>query len=318
MRALTFLAIVALAAGCDDNGGTDAGTDSGPAGDSGTVSVCPTTEVPAPEELMGPCCYRFDQSGQMDTPELRLTYLELVEPVGSPLSSMTLRNVLNRSMQAERFNWLFRVDGATADGDVNITTGYGRRNPDGTYAYSTGAAEGDMDTWCPVEIPATLAGETVNSGELDGAITVPVFDEAGTTLQVELRLVALSIQDSSWTENRSCIGAKTARPFTYMPDAQLTAYIEVEPSRTQMIMVPPVVTTVCAAIAGALDDATYCETFSQGEWDIPPDSLCDTSGCMRNTDGMTNICDPATTCNAWRIVGAFAAAGVDINNGLCP
>jgi len=315
------MAIVALAAGCDDEDPM-MGTDAGPAGDAGPpASVCPTDPeaVPAPEELMGACCYRTDQSMAQDAPEMRLTYIELDEPASSPLSSMTLRRVLNESMQDETFNWLFRVEGADADGDVNIVTGFGRRTAEGTYEFSQGAGgtEGDPDTWCPVEIPAQLAGETVNSSELDGAITVPVFDDAGEMLQVELRLRALSIEDSTWTENRSCVGAKTNRPFTYTPAATLAAFIEVEPARTQMINVPPVVTTVCAAIAGALDDEAYCEDNAQGDWMVPPDSLCDATGCMQNTDGMTDVCDPATTCNAWRIVGSFAAAGVEITNGTC-
>jgi len=316
MRVVAFLAIVALAAGCDDE---EPMTDAGPAEDAGEVSVCPTSDVPAPEELTGACCYRTDQSANQDAPEMRLTYIELDEPSASPLSSMTLRLVLNEAMQDETFNWLFRVEGADADGDVSIVTGFGRRTAEGTYEFSQGSAgsEGDPDTWCPVEIPATLAGETVDSSELDGAITVPVFDDAGEMLQVELRLRALAIQDSEWSEDRSCIGFKTNRPFTYMPAATLTAFIEVEPSRTGTINVPPVVTTVCAAIAGALDDENYCEDNPQGDWLVPPDSLCDATGCTQNTEGMTDVCDPATTCNAWRIVGSFAAAGVEITNGTC-
>ena len=208
LTSLIAMAMVA-AAGCDDGGGTDAGgTDAGVAGDSGPPpSVCPTTNVPAPEELMGACCYRHEQTDQHDAPELRLTYLELSEPLNSPLSSMTLRTVLNTAMQDETFNWLFRVEGASADGDVSIVTGFGRRNTDGTYNFSAGSGDGDPDTWCPVTIPATLTGESVTSSNLDGAITVPVFDDAGEMLQVELVLRALSIQDSNWSENRSCIGA---------------------------------------------------------------------------------------------------------------
>ena len=63
------------AAGCDDGGGTDAGgTDAGVAGDSGPPpSVCPTTNVPAPEELMGACCYRHEQTDQHDAPEHGVT-----------------------------------------------------------------------------------------------------------------------------------------------------------------------------------------------------------------------------------------------------
>ena len=323
MRASSiFLACAIVCAGMGCDGETDPGTDAGPAEDAGPLELCPTENVPAPEELMGPCCWRDDNSTQQDAPEFRLNYLELTEPADSPLSSITLRRVLNEAMQDESFSWLFRTDGASADGDVTITTGYGTRQADGTYAFSQGAADGDPDTWCPVEIAATLAGETVNSGPIDGAITIPIFDDTGTMLQIELTLRNLSIQDATWTEERACVGFKTPRPFTYEPDAQLTAFIEVEPSRTQMISVPPVETTVCSAIAGALDDATYCDTVDQSEWISPPDSLCDMTGCTRNADGMTDVCDPTIAgpggCNAWRIVGQFAAAGVDITNGACP
>ncbi len=321
MRALTFLAIVAVATGCDT---TPPETDAGPPPDAAPRRLCPTEGVPSPDELMGPCCWRVEQSGQTDAPEMRLNYLEITEPTGSPLASMTLRRVLNESMQDETFNWLIRIDGAGADGSVNVVTGFGRRNADGTYSFSQGSAgaDGDPDTWCPASIPATLAGETVMSTELDGALTVPVFDDAGVTLQVELVLRALTIREATWTENRSCIGSKTNRPFTYMPGATLAAYIEVAPSRTQMINVPPVVTTVCAAVAGALDDATYCDTVAQADWMIPPDSLCDATGCRQNAAGMTDVCNPTSTdaggCNAWHLVAGFAAGGVDIANGTCP
>lgn len=314
MRALTFFVIGLVAAGCDNTSGTDAGVDSGP-----PPRLCPSTpDVPAPEELMGPCCWRNDNSTQQDAPEFRLTYLELIEPVGSPLASMTLRTVLNGAMQDETFSWLFRTEGAAADGPVTIVTGYGKRQADGTYMFSAGAADGDPDAWCPVSIPATLAGETVTSDPIVGAVTIPIFDDTGTILQVELTLRNISIDNATWTEARACVGFKTARPFTYTPDAQLTAFIEVEPSRTQVIMVPPVETTVCAAIAGAIDDPTYCEVVPRNMWMTMPNSLCDAAGCTKNTDGMTDVCDPATTCNAWQVRGAFAAGGVDITNGTCP
>lgn len=305
--------------------GTDGGTDSGPA-DAAAPRLCPTEDVPAPEELMGPCCWRNDNSTQQDAPEFRLTYLALTEPEGSPLASITLRIVLNQAMQDESFSWLIRTEGASADGPVTVITGFGRRQSDGTYAFTTGEAEGDPDAWCPAEIPATLTGETVRSERIPGAITIPIFDDDGTTLQIELTLRNLSIDNATWSEMRACVGAKTARAFTYVPAAHLTAFIEVEPSRTQNIVVPDVVeTTVCAAIAGALDDGTYCDRIPQADWMTPPDSFCDAvSGCTRNTIGMTDVCDPGDAvagCNAWQIGGDFAAAGVDIRDivdGVCP
>ena len=312
LRLLTALLAIAGLTACDG----DIGVDAGPMTDSGPRRLCPTDGVPNADELMGPCCWRDDQSTQHDAPELRLNYLEITEPTGSPLASATLRTVLNRSMQDESFNWLMRFEGADADGAVNVLTGFGRRNMDGTYNFSDGTGM-DMPSWCPAQIPGALTGERVTSDEIPGTLTIPVFNDAGTMLQVELALRSLSIVEANWTEGRACIGAKSNRPLLYTTGATLSAYIEVEGSRTQMIDVPPVVTTVCAAIAGALDLASYCEDNAQGDWTIPPDSLCDAAGCTQNADGMTDVCDPATTCNAWHLVAGFAAAGVDIANGAC-
>lgn len=319
-----------LAPGCDgDDGGEDAGppmTDAGPScdpppdlpeGTRPTEVTCPT-EAPAPEEQMGTCCYRHSNADQLDTPEFRLTYLDIVAPVGAPLSSTTVGSILNESVQLEEFNWLFRVEGAGADGDVNIVTGFGRREDDGTYVFSQGSAgsEGDPDAWCPVEVPATLAGDRVTSGPIDGSITVPVFDETGEELQVELTLREIAIEESTWAEDRSCVGWQVSRPFTYHPAGLLTGFVEVEPSRDQIIRSGPIEANVCAAIAGQLN-LDYCEVNDQADWAYKPDALCDESGCRANTPCETDVCDPATECNAWLFAAHFAAAGVDITNGLC-
>lgn len=321
---LTGLALV-LALGCGGGNETDGGvgpTDGGcpvplalPTGTRPASVTCPT-EAPSPEEQMGTCCYRRSNADQLDAPEMRLTYLRIVAPVNSTLTSQILTTILGQAMQDETFNWLFRVEGAGADGDVNIVTGFGRRQTDGTYAFSSGTGD-DPARWCPVSIPATLSGETVTSGPIEGAVTVPIFDEAGENVQIELTLRQVAIDTSTWGEDRSCVGWKVSRPLTYQPAGQLSGFIERDAARTAMINVPPVNTTVCSAIAGEdLGDAAYCDR-PQSEWRIPPDSLCDASGCRANRPCEADVCDPATTCNAWRIVAHFAAAGVDITNGRC-
>lgn len=321
--------------GCDDGtvDPTDSGTGGGDAGmvcqtppdlpegtrpDPSAVS-CPTEATPAPDEQMGSCCWRNSNAGQLGTPELRLSYIDIVGPAGSPLSSGTVRRVLNEAVQEETFNWLIRTEGADADGDVTITTGFGRRTADGTYEFSqgSGGAEGDPDAWCPVTIPASLAGETVTSNPIDGSITVPIFDEAGVEVQVELTLRNVAIETATFGEDRSCVGWQVSRPFTYHPEGLLTGYVEVEPSRTGTINTPGVMTTVCSALAGSLS-LTYCEDTPQAEWAIKPDALCDASGCQANTACGDDVCDPATECNAWRFVAHFAANGVDITNDACP
>jgi hypothetical protein len=326
---------VVIAAGCDDGEAeVDAGTDAGevetcgdavecmpipelPGGTRPAVEdvMCPTTGTPAPEEQMGTCCWRHSNAAQLDTPEMRLTYIDIVAPVGSELSSMVLGTVLNMNNQDESFNWLFRVEGAEADGPVTVTTGFGRRQADGTYQFSNGMAP-DNASWCPVQIEANLAGEELTSGPSEGTIVIPIFAADNTTVQVELNLRQITVERATWGEDRSCVGWKSNRPFTYTPAGTLSGFIEVAASREGMIVVPPINTTVCAAIAGSLADATYCD-MPQDCWDTRPDSICDATGCRANTCD-TQVCDPNTDCNAWRLVAHFAAAGVDITNDVCP
>lgn len=319
---VSMMALAATLAGCDGDGGEDAGTDSGPPVDAGEFSACPTSMVPAPEELMGACCWRSSNEDQLDMAELRITYLNITAPEASPLSTMTVGRVLNESLQEERFNWLFRVE-SMGDGPVTITTGYGRRNDaDGTYEFSQGMGSGDPAEWCPIQLMGDIAGEEVNTTPVDGAITVPVFDETGMNLQIELQLLNISIENSTFSENRTCIGSKSARPYTYEPAATLVGYVDVATARTQDLMVGTINASVCAVLAGSIDDPMYCD-MDQSMWISQPDSFCDASGCTRNTPGMTDVCDPANGdpmsggCNAWQFVAEFAAAGVDITNGLC-
>lgn len=340
-RTLLFVmmaALVGLTTGCDgDGGGADAGSDAGPGGPScppppelpsgdrpdPSEVECPTVSTPAPEEQMGTCCWRHSNADQLDSPELRLTYLRIVAPVGSTLTSGTLATVLNQAMQEETFNWLIRAELTESGDQAAITTGFGRRGADGTYAFSSGAAEGDPDSWCPVSIDATVDGETISSDPIEGSITVPIFDDEGENVQIELTLREIAIGQATLGEDRSCVGWKTSRNFTYHPEGVLTAFIEVETARTGMIEVPPIETTVCTAIAGEnLSDVTYCDDTPQSEWKTPPDSLCDETGCRQNTPCETDVCDPAVPaaeggCNAWALVAQFAAAGVDITNGAC-
>lgn len=338
---------VLFAVGCDDgNGEADAGSDAGEAclmvpelandeadrPDPSEVTCPDDDTVPAPAEQMGSCCWRYNnEPDQHDTPEFRLTYIEIVGPPGSPLSSRTVRTVLNEAVQEEGFNWLIRVEDAGADGPVNIVTGFGRRQPDGTYQFSEGSASSnpvtgdpDSDEWCPVEVPATLTGDVITSDPIDGSITVPVFNEEETEVQIELTLRNIAVEQGTWGEDRSCIGWNVSRPLTYAPQAVLSGYVEVEPSRTQVIMTTGVETNVCAALAGALS-LTYCEDNPQSEWAIQPDSYCDATGCTANEEcAEPTVCNPdggdaggLPGCNAWRFVAQFAAAGVDITNGLC-
>lgn len=274
-----------------------------------------STMAPDPGTQMGPCCYRLNQSTQRDSPEMRIRHITLNAPVGSTLASPVVLSLLNSALEDESFNWLFRIEGMGGDGPVNIVTGFGVRDPAGTYAFDLGPefAGGEFP---PVTIPATATGDRVQSSEFDGSVTVPVLNEAGTEVQIELTLRNLQIVDSYASVDRSCVGGWTMGR-TWIEPASLTAYITVEDARSGTIVIPSpaITTTLCAAIAGGLNNAAYCDENVQADWTIQPDSLCTATGCERNPGcGDTSVCDPATTCNAWYLAGTFAAQGIDITN----
>jgi hypothetical protein len=274
--------------------------------------TCPSSGVTGDPGVMGACCYRRSQADQHDAPELRLRYIEIVEPPDpSPLHGTIVGGVLNTALQEETFHWLFRSEGAETDGPITITTGFGRRNADWTYSFSTGAAGGDPDTYLPVTIPATLTGESITSGVITDPLTVPIFDEAGEVVQIELILHSIQVLSTTLSEDRSCIDALAARG-TFSTAASLSGYIRVDEAIDGVIMLSGITASLCGVVAGSVTSATYCTDNAQGTWMVNPNSLCDAAGlCHR--DGEAGVdCDPATTCNAWYLEANFASHGIDI------
>jgi hypothetical protein len=308
------LVSLALAlAGCPSTPATDAGSGGGDTGgstlDTGPASAtCPSRNVPSPEEQMLPCCYRYSQADQQATPEMRLRFIEIDEPAMSPLASTAVESVLNNGLQEETFNWLFRTTGAAADGPIEISTGYGVRNADGTY--TLGSAE-----YPPITLPGTLADETVTTDTVLGPLAIPIFDETGTILQIVLTLRSVRVVEANLTDMRNCIGTRRGNSFT--TDASLEGFVTVADAREGMINVPPIMSTLCSVIAGELATPAgmmpMCDR-PQSTWTAKPDSLCDDMGCEANPAGSTSVCDPDTTCNAWRLLANFAAVGIDITD----
>ncbi len=277
--------------------------------DAPVTLMCPTRDIPSPEELTLPCCYRASQADQQASPELRLAFLDIVEPAGSELAGDVVGPLLNTSIRTELFQWLFRAEGADADGDITITTGFGRRGASGTYTFSTGTAP-DNPEWAPVTLSGTLTGENIMTTPYDGVLTVPIFDETATVVQIELQLTAVRVLNSTFSDSRNCIGTLLS-PTRYMTGATLGGFVTVASATDGAIMFPGVNTTLCGVIAGSLLDAEYCNTTAQGDWTVPPDSRCDGNVCFQN-----GTCDPAVVgdggCNAWYLEANFAAAGVNI------
>jgi len=303
------LSSLALAlAGCPS---TPVGNDAGMGGgdDAGApMQRCPSSMVPSPEEQMLPCCYRYSQADQQDTPEMRLRFIQIDEPAMSPIASTAVETVLNTGLQEETFNWLFRTTGAAMDGPIEISTGYGVRNTDGTY--TLGSAE-----YPPIMLPGTLTGESVVTDTVLGPLDIPVFDETGTVLQLVLTLRSVRVIEANMTDMRNCIGTRRGNSFT--TDASLEGFIAVEDALEGMINVPPIMSTLCSVIAGELATPLgmmpLCDR-PRSEWDALPDSLCEADGCTANPAGSTSVCDPLTTCNAWRLLANFAAVGIEITD----
>lgn len=305
MKPSLSLALVLTLAGCPTTPPTgDTGT---PMVDAPSTLRCPRTNVPNADETMLPCCYRVSQAGST-APELRLRFIDITQPAASPLAGDTVGDLLNTSLREEEFNWLFRVDGADGDGPITITTGFGRRNATtGTYAFSNGMPP-DMMEWLPVTLAGNLTGEVVTTDVLNDLLTVPIYDETLTTVQIELQLEDIQVITSTFSENRSCVGTlRTA--LTHETGATLGGYITVARATAGTISFPGIETSLCGVLAGDLLSPTYCTDNAQADWMVPPDSLCDASGCQRN--GMGATCT-AATCNAWYLEADFAAVGVNI------
>lgn len=291
-------------AGCgDDDGPTpDSGTDSGGDTDGGMVEC-------ALEGQTGPCCYRQSNESQLADPELRIAFLALEQP--PVLASPIIANILNEAVREERFNWLIRLEDAAADGAVTITTGYGRKSPTNTFGFAMGDADmpGDPNRWDPQSIAGTLAGESVSTEPLAEVFTVPVQDDDGSVI-LELPLRGFRLVNATLSEQRSCIGRAVNATRFDATSGEVETYITVEDAKAGEVNAGGITASLCNILRGALGDGLNdCDATPRAEWATPPNSTCDEAGACTFGGGCT-----AETCNAWQVVGGFAAQGVDITN----
>ena len=305
-RSLTCISAALLllsSCGDDTSGGTTA--DAAP-----MMRPCPSDGVPNAEGLSGACCYRQSNADRLDQPEFRISRLRLDGP--GILGTTLVFNLLRESLNEELFNWLIRLDGASADGSVSITTGFGHRNEDSSFSFANGTAPepGDPDRWNPGSANGTLTGETLTDAALEQLVTVPILKPDSTDLQLELPLQALVLTSMTMSEDRTCVGLYNGEYDTMQ--GTLYTFITLEDALIAMVDSPPIVATLCNLLAGSPAGGDRCGTAPRTEWDTPPNSLCDDSGCTEDP-GDSSICT-IDTCNAWRLSGGFAAHGVEIND----
>lgn len=310
---LAATGLMMIGCGDDDTGGTD--TDIGTDTSTGDTSVdAPPVTVPCPPEapdgdgLMGACCYRKAQDDPAEV-ELRLAGIKINSP--STLGNVVVRGLLNDALDTETFNWLMKVEGGAADGDITVQTGYGDRQADTTFSFASGIAPmpGAADRWDPVTIDGTISGETVSTPVATGRFTVPILDEDDNPT-IELPLNSPELNNLTLSENRSCVGARTGTVYSTM-DGEITMFIRVDDADAVMLDVSVISTSLCNFIRGGdSTEMASCTTFPQDTWTVKPDAICDDAGVCDNADG---ACDPDTTCNAWTLNANFAAHGVEIN-----
>ncbi len=200
---------------------------------------------------------------------------------------------------------------ATVTGtDVEVVTGYGEWDCEtSTYSFVDGVAPtdggGDPDRWNPITISGTLDGDTFSAPAVAGAFTVPIFDESGENLDLELPLNSFEVISATFSEDRTCIGERIDDGAGFMNFAtagDVRTFITVADAEVS-IVTQLAGTSLCNLISGA-----DCETDATGDWRNTPNAICDADG------NCTAGCDFAATmdCNAWEIRGQFAAAGVEI------
>lgn len=329
MKRLHWLVVgMALAglvvSGCgDDDGGTDSGPgvdggdeDTGPGEDSGPGGMCDNTpaamaaDCPDGAGTVGACCARVSNESRSDAPEYRVSGLRILEP--ATLSAGLVRSALQDALDEERFNWLIRVTGAGADGDVSIETGFGTANGDDTYSFTSGAAPapGDPNRWDPQTVMGTLSGEEIIAPALTSTFTVPILEDDGVAVVLELPLQAFELNCAAMTDSRTCIGQRNGTVYQ-TEHGSLQTYITVEDAMAGNVSIPPIDTSLCNFIAGMAAEAGPCTDVAQADWPTQPNAICSAGTCMDADDG---ACDPAADCNAWRVSGGFAAQGVEITD----
>ncbi len=329
LLALTAIAGFAMGCGDDsgntpdsstpDSGATDSGTTpDGSAGDSGVATGCtppPSTVCPAgaPDAtgLMGACCYRTSNADRLDAPQFRVAALTITQP--GTLASPIVRGAVNQAIDEERFNWLFAVTGAAADGEVTLKTGFGSRSADATFSFANGdaPAPGDATRWDPQSFTGTLAGELITAPALAGAFTVPILSADGTSVVLELPLQAFQIVGMSMSEMRSCVGNRGGRSYC-SKDADLQTFITISDAQAGMVDLPPINTSLCNFIRGDTSATGDCMDVDPATWVVKPDARCDAGVCTETCTPGTDL-TAAGTCNAWKLLGGFAAHGVTIN-----
>lgn len=286
--------------GCsDDSGSADASTRDGGDSDLSTQMRCPSSSPTPVEDQLGACCYRVANADRKDKPEFRVAGLGFVKP--ESLANAVLNSIVANYIDGERFNWIWKLDGADQDGEITVQTGSAIRREDGSFEFASGSG---AVPWGPVTFTATLTGENWTGGPVKQPIAVLAYSPT-SGLDAELPIREVTVTKGLMSEDRNCIGHRGLTTFD-TDDGELNGFIRLDDAaKVDVSMGGISPTPLCMLLLGLPSRDGECEDIPRSEWKYPPDAICDETSCKDSG------CD-ANTCNAWLVHGRFAAHGVKV------
>lgn len=233
-------------------------------------------------------------------PELRMAQLRISRP--TTFDSGIFNNLLDNIIWEISFNWLFQFE--VNGGDVLLRTGNGTSNGEGGFLFDTLG-----DVYPLATTPATITDNTiiaVDPVDLTVPVIRPARDGGGVNFSLPLRQITLT--RFALETDRSCVGSFESTEQIYTVDGcTLDAYFLVDEVDANTVNTGGISTTLCAVAAGLFGAGILkCDGIARAEWENRPDALCTDTGCA------VGNCDPLTTCNAWYILAACSAHGVEI------
>lgn len=275
-------------------GGAD---DGGLAGRTQCPSIGPTPV----EQQLGQCCYHRSNEDRTDNPEFRVAGLLFTKP--QSLANAVLASVTANSIDEERLNWLWVLDGVDGTDEIMVRTGAGKRNADGTYSFTSGSG---AISWEPTEFQASISGSDWQGGPASDPMAIIIWNADRENVDAELPIRDLTVVRAAMSEDRNCIGRRLLTSYD-TSDGELTGFLTLDDAERVFVRfggTDPI--RLCMFLLGQPTGTGECAAIPRANWSFPLDATCDASGCREGG------CDPLTTCNAWRVAGGYAAQAVEV------
>jgi hypothetical protein len=267
------------------------------------IDAGPSTTGCWEEGLSPPCCYARSNADRLGRAQLRFVALDHDLPIAlsrDAVDEVTF-TMLTRSLHVVVVEIEQRDSGETT-----IRFGTAVRSRDQTdVAYSwpndDAPGPGDPSRWNPRSGVAAMNGERLSSEPLVDPVTIPMWNP-DATVAAEVVWANVQFDGVELSVDRSCAGALPSAGGTSVWEyggGRFSAFAPVESLRLGAL--PVIGISACTFLAG-----TPCDR-PQGEWRNQPDSRCE-EGASCTFGG----CDPASSCNAFRLEARVGLAGWDV------